>query len=347
MLENMYGLTLAEIEQKITALKLQKFRAKQIADWMYKKGASSFAEMTNIGKAMQETLSEHFVIQRPTLIEKWDSSDGETTKFLLGFGDGVAVESVLMRHNYGSSICISTQAGCAMGCAFCASTVHGVERNLTSGEMLAEVLFIDDYLRQNEDKKVDTMVLMGSGEPMMNYENVVKFMRLVHEPYTLGISYRSITLSTAGIVEGIDRLAAEEIPVSLAISLHAPNDDIRSELMPINKKYGIAAVVAAGKRYGDTTKRRVTYEYLLIAGVNDSDDNAKELARLIRGQLASVNLIPLNPVTERDFKRPSSARIEKFLQILTERHIAATVRREMGTDIAAACGQLRNQHIEK
>lgn len=275
-----------------------------------------------------------------------DAADGRTSKFLLAFSDGAAVEAVLMRQPYGNSICISTQAGCNMGCSFCASTLHGLARDLTAGEMLAEVLFIEEMLR-SQGGKVDTMVLMGSGEPLMNYENVVDFLRLLHEEYVLNISYRSITLSTSGIVSAIDRLAEEGMPLTLSISLHAPREELRSELMPINRKYPLSDVVAAGKRYAEKTGRRVTYEYILIRDVNDGEREARELAELLEGQLASVNLIPINPVKERGFERPSEERTAAFCRALTRRHITATVRREMGVDIQAACGQLRNRHMSE
>ena len=345
MEQNLFGMDVAALQAALASLRLPKFRAKQIAQWMYEKGATSFDAMTNLSKDLRAELAEHFEIFAAQPKDILQSADGKTSKYLLEFADGTAVESVLMRQPYGNSICISTQAGCAMGCAFCASTLHGRARDLTAGEMLAEVIFIDQLLRK-EGKKVDTMVLMGSGEPLMNYENVLAFLHLVHDDAILGMSYRNITLSTSGIVPNIYRLADEGIPVSLSISLHAPEDALRSELMPINRKYPMADVIAAGKAYGDQTKRRVTYEYILIDGVNDSEAHAAELAKLLRGQLASVNLIPINPVTERHPLRPSKERIDAFEAYLAAHHIAVTVRREMGTDINAACGQLRNRHIE-
>ncbi|MFC2741461.1 MAG: 23S rRNA (adenine(2503)-C(2))-methyltransferase RlmN, partial [Selenomonas sp.] len=287
-----------------------------------------------------------YTIDTPLLRARLDAADGRTSKFLLAFSDGAAVEAVLMRQPYGNSICISTQAGCNMGCSFCASTLHGLARDLTAGEMLAEVLFIEEMLK-SQGGKVDTMVLMGSGEPLMNYENVVDFLRLLHEEYVLNISYRSITLSTSGIVPAIDRLAEEGMPLTLSISLHAPREELRSELMPINRKYPLSDVVAAGKRYAEKTGRRVTYEYILIRDVNDGEREARELAELLEGQLASVNLIPINPVKERGFERPSEERTAAFCRALTRRHITATVRREMGADIQAACGQLRNRHMSE
>jgi 23S rRNA (adenine2503-C2)-methyltransferase len=312
---------------------------------MYGQGVVDFAAMPNLPKDLREKLAQAFAIERPVLRDRQDSSDGQTSKFLLEFADGVAVETVLMRQSYGNSICVSTQAGCNMGCVFCASTLHGMVRNLTTGEILSQVFFINELL-QREGQKVDTMVIMGSGEPMMNYEAVVAFMRLCHAPYCLNMGYRNITISSSGIVPELYRLAEENIPVTLSISLHAPNDALRSELMPINQKYPLADVVAAARHYADTTKRRVTYEYILIEGVNDGEEQAAELCQLLRGQLASVNLIPINPVVERNLRRPSPERIQAFERYLSRKHITVTVRREMGNDIQAACGQLRNQHLK-
>lgn len=345
-MENLFGKTAEEVGRKLAFENVPAYRARQIISWMYQKGARTFEEMTELPRSLRGALSDTFVIDRGRMLEKWNSADGMTTKYLLGFSDGVAVETVLMRQSYGNSICISTQAGCAMGCAFCASTLHGSLRNLTRSELLDEVLFLEEKLRA-EGSKVDTIVLMGTGEPLMNYEHVLSFLRLLHEPYCLGLSYRHMTLSTSGIVSGIKQLMTEGIPLTLSISLHAPNDEIRTRLMPINHRYPVREVIAAGRAYGERTKRRVTYEYILIAGVNDGAEEARELSRLLRGQLAGVNLIPLNPIRERDWARPDEAKITKFARILTERHIAVTVRKEMGTDIQAACGQLRNQYMEK
>ena len=343
-MENIFGLSVPEMENRCASLRIPAYRARQIAEWMYKKGADSFEAMTNLPNALRAFLPSVFSISWAECVQRWDSVDDCTSKFLLRFEDGVTVETVLMRQPYGNSVCVSTQAGCAMGCAFCASTLHGVTRDLTAGEMLAEVLFINEMLRGSA-QKVDMLVLMGSGEPMMNYDNVLAFLRLIHADYCLNISYRNITLSTSGIIPGIERLKKEGLPITLSISLHAANDVLRSELMPINRKYPLREVVAAGKEYGAYTKRRVTYEYILINGVNDSKKDAGNLANLLRGQLASVNLIPINPVRERNWERPPKERINQFLSMLEEFHITATVRREMGADIQAACGQLRNQHL--
>lgn len=230
-----------------------------------------------------------------------------------------------------------------MGCVFCASALHGLTRNLTAGEILAQVVYVNDLLRQDQ-ARVDTIVIMGSGEPLMNYDAVLRFIHLCHDGAVLGLSYRNVTLSTSGIVPMMERLAQEQIPITLSISLHAPNDEIRSALMPINKKYGIEAVVAAGAAYADQTGRRITYEYIMIAGCNDSPACARALGDLLQGQLANVNLIPANPVPERGLDRPALDKVGTFFAILQKKWINVTLRKEMGADIQAACGQLRNRH---
>lgn len=344
---NIFGMDLAELNSVLKPYNLPNYRAKQIAEWLYRKSAASFADMTNLSLALRQKLSADFCIARPHIKDRLNSADGKTIKYLLEFADGTAVETVLMQHPYGNSVCVSTQAGCAMGCVFCASTLHGRARNLTAGEILSQVIIFNDLLQREQNAAVDTIVIMGSGEPLENYDNVLKFIRLVHEPYTLNIGYRNITLSTSGIVPNMLKLATENIPISLAVSLHAPNNDLRSKIMPINRKYPLSDVVQAAKNYADKTGRRITYEYILIADLNDSGHEAAELASLLRGQLASVNLIPINPVLERNLLRPSQKRIMAFENYLQSKHINVTLRREMGTDIQAACGQLRNKHIQK
>ena len=337
---NLFGKTLDELEFELSKINLPKFRAKQLAAWIYQRGVHSFDEMTDLSKSMRQNLSERYVIEGAKLISRLDSKDDLTTKYLLAMDGSTAVETVLMRHDYGNSICISTQAGCAMGCKFCASTVRGLERNLTSAEILSEVIFVNDQLR-NTNQKVDTIVVMGIGEPLMNYDNLIRFLKLIHEPYTLGLSYRKITVSTCGIVPNIYKLAAENLPITLSISLHAPTDVLRSQLMPINERFNINEVVEAGGKYGDDTGRRVTYEYILIEEVNDTEEHARQLAKLLRKQLANVNLIPINPVSGKNFCRPSKERIKRFEEILKGCGIGATIRKEMGANINAACGQLR------
>ncbi len=319
----------------------KKFRAGQIAAWIYQRGVHSFDGMNDLSKELRARLSEMYSIEPARLITQLNSPS--TTKFLLEL-NGARVECVLMRHDYGNSVCISSQVGCAMGCAFCASTLNGCQRNLTAVEMLAQVVFINDRLRA-ESQKVDSIVVMGTGEPLQNFDNLIGFLKMIHEPYTLGMSYRRIVVSTCGIVPNIDRLAASDIPITLSISLHAPTDELRSQLMPINRTFDIKTVVEAGGRYADRTGRRVTYEYILIDGVNDSTEHARQLATLLKNQLANVNLIPINPVEGKSFRRPSKERIKDFVTVLESRGLGSTVRKEFGAEIDAACGQLRNRDL--
>ena len=342
---NIFGWTKERLAEVLKEHDIPRFRADQIVRWMYQHGAVSFHAMDNLSKPLRAQLAEQFSIERPKVLSRLHSADGATIKLLYEFVDGQTAETVLMRHSYGNSVCVSTQAGCRMGCAFCASTLHGLQRNLTAGEIAAQVLGMADFLRQ-EGARVDTIVVMGSGEPLENYDHVIAALRLIHEDYTIGLSYRGVTLSTSGIVPGIERLAEEGIPLSLSISLHAPTDALRSEIMPVNRMYPLADVLRAACMYAEQTKRRVTYEYILIRDLNDGVCEAEQLAKLLRGQLASVNLIPINPVAERNLLRPSKETIRRFQKVLEERHITVTLRREMGTDIQAACGQLRNRLME-
>ncbi|MBR1397147.1 MAG: 23S rRNA (adenine(2503)-C(2))-methyltransferase RlmN [Selenomonadaceae bacterium] len=341
--KNLFGITIDELKVELSKLNIPAFRADQIAAWIYKRGAESFDEMTDLSKNLRQQLNDLYTIRMVELIDKLESKDGLTTKFLLQFEDGANVETVLMRHNYGNSICISTQVGCAMGCKFCASTLKGLQRNLTAAEILAEVVFVNNLL-QLSNQKVDTIVIMGIGEPLMNFDNLIQFLKLIHEPYTLNLSYRKITVSTCGIVPNIYKLAELNLPITLSISLHAPNNELRSHLMPINNNFNINEVVAAGRDYGDTTGRRVTYEYILIDELNDTIKHARQLSNLLKNQLANVNLIPINPVAEKDFRRPSKERVKMFYDYLNSHGIGATVRKEMGAAINAACGQLRISH---
>lgn len=341
--KNLFGLTLAELETELADL--PKFRAKQIAQWIYQRGAISFGDMTNLSKNLRADLDKNFTLQTPQLARKLVSKDNLTTKFLLAYPDGAAVETVLMRHDYGNSICISTQVGCAMGCKFCASTLNGLQRNLTAAEMLGEIIFVQNFLRE-ENKKIDTLVVMGTGEPLTNFDNLLKMLKLLHESYTLGLSFRKVTISTCGIVPAIRKLIAEKIPVTLSISLHAPNNKLRSEIMPVNAAFPLGEVLKVGALYAQETGRRVTYEYILIGGVNDSEEHARQLAKILAGQLCNVNLIPINPVDERNFQPPTRNAIQKFFHFLNSHGISATVRKEFGAGIDAACGQLRNQNLQ-
>lgn len=344
MKANLMGLYAEEIAALIQAQGLESYRAKQIAEWIYRGNASDFAAMTNLSKSQRELLNEHYYIGQLTEQDRQESQDGRTSKYLLAMEDGQAIETVWMRQPYGNSVCVSTQAGCAMGCQFCASTIGGLVRNLTAGEILSQVLFVN-RLAKEDDGNVNTIVIMGSGEPLANYEEVLRFIKLCHANYSLNLSYRSITLSTSGVVPGIERLDEEKIPINLSISLHAPNNAVRSAIMPVNRRYPIESVLEAAGQYARTTGRRVTYEYTLIKDVNDQIEHARELAGRIKGQLANVNLIPVNPVPERGLLRPRPETIEKFAGELKRQRINVTVRREMGTDIQAACGQLRNKSI--
>lgn len=336
--KNLFGLTLQELETELEPL--PKFRAKQIAAHIYKHGSKTFDDMNDLPKALRSELSERYEIKIAELLTRLDSRDGLTTKFLLAFADGAAVEIVIMRHDYGNSVCISSQVGCQMGCKFCASTLKGLQRNLTAAEMLGEIFFAEEFLR-GDGQKLDTVVIMGSGEPLMNFDELMKMLRLLHEDYCLGMSYRKITISTCGIVPSIKKLRDEKIPVTLSISLHAPDDKLRSALMPINSAFGLKSLLAAGDDYAQATGRRVTYEYILLSGVNDTEEHARRLAKNLSGQLANVNLIPFNPVDERGFNPPTNTAVKKFFHFLNTHGISATIRKEMGADVNAACGQLR------
>ena len=339
---NCFGLALEELQEILVSQGAEKYRARQVAEWMYRRQAKTFSEMTSLPSAMRKQLAERLAIVRPVLRQELRSADGKTAKSLLALADGCTVETVLMRHGYGNSVCVSSQVGCAMGCRFCASTLAGFVRNLTAGEMLGQIVYWQEILAC-EQQKVDTVVVMGIGEPLLNYDNLLKFIRLCHADYGPGMSYRSFTVSTCGLVPEIDRLAGEGLPINLAISLHAPDDVLRSALMPVNRRYNVAEVVDAGNRYARTTGRRVTYEYNLIAGINDQPAHAEKLAVLLTGQLAAVNLIPLNPVPELKLKQPERSAVLKFASILQDHGIAVTIRKEMGGEIKAACGQLRAQ----
>lgn len=341
----LFGLFVSEIAEAIQPLGIQKYRAAQIAHWLYKQGVSAFQEMTNLPAAQRDVLAASFAVPAVSCVARQDSADGRTTKYLLSLSDNQAVETVLMRQPYGNSVCVSTQIGCAMGCLFCASALGGVVRNLESSEILAQVLYIQHELAK-EGQTVTSVVIMGSGEPFLNYDNVLRFVRLCHDPAILGLGYRSFTVSTSGIVPGINRLAAEGLPLTLAISLHAPTDELRTTLMPINKTYKIADILAAADHYAALSGRRITYEYTLIRDVNDQLHHARLLVSLLRGKLAAVNLIPVNPVPDHNLHRPASAAIEAFAAALKKGGLAVTVRREMGTDIQAACGQLRKRARE-
>ncbi len=337
--------TLSEIESLAAPLGGPKFRAKQLYEWV-SRGAPSFDDMTNLSAEFRKKLAELFQ-PMPCVIEReLTSNDKKTTKFLLRFSDNVLIETVLMHTNYGASVCVSSQAGCAMGCKFCASTLLGVTRDLTDIEMLAQT-YIASFVASRNDTRLSHMVVMGSGEPLMNTKNVISFLEMAHDPDGLNIGYRHMTVSTCGIVSGMNELIAWGNPINLAISLHAPTDELRSKIMPINQKYHLNEILATADKWVNKTNRLVTYEYILLGGVNDSADDAIKLSKLLHGKLAMVNIIPWNPVDERDFKSVARNTIHEFVNILEQNNINVTVRRERGSDIDSACGQLRHQTIKK
>ena len=319
-----------------SGVKFEKFRAKQIFSWLMK-GVSDFAEMTNISAKQRDVLSENCYIALPKIHRKFVSKLDGTVKYLFELHDGERIESVFMRYKHRNTICISTQAGCRMGCSFCASTLAGLSRHLTPSEMLGQIL----AAQNDTGERISNIVMMGIGEPLDNYDNSVKFLKLVNSPDGINIGYRHISLSTCGVVTGIDKLAKEDLPITLSISLHAPNQEYRESIMPVAKKWDINALIDACKRYIGVTGRRISFEYAMIDGVNDSTECAKQLTELLRGMLCHVNLIPLNDVKERDYRRSSTKAIENFVKILGNNGITATVRRRLGSDINASCGQLR------
>lgn len=331
-----------QLKTYLTGLGQPGFRAAQIFRWLHQ--GVIFADMSNLPKTFREALSGQAVDMPLRLQASYPSKKDQTVKFLNACTDGNVIESVLMQYHYGYSLCISTQVGCKMGCAFCASTLHGCVRNLSAGEMLAQVLLANQYL--GVSGKVGHVVLMGSGEPLDNYENVVAFLRLINHPDGLNLSLRSISVSTCGLVPEINRLAGEKLPITLSISLHAPNDAIRRQIMPIASRYPIEELMSAVRAYVEQTGRRVVFEYALIDRLNSEPAHARELAKLVAGLQCHVNLIPLNRVAERNLEPASPRAVQTFLDTLTALHVSATVRREMGADISGACGQLRNQHLK-
>ncbi|MZI79551.1 23S rRNA (adenine(2503)-C(2))-methyltransferase RlmN [Clostridium butyricum] len=340
-MNNLLDYTLDELKVWMSENGESAFRGKQILSWIYK-GVMDFKGMKNIPKSLINKLEENFTITMPEIVEVYKSELDGTEKFLLGFSDGNLIESVLMRYKHGNSICISTQVGCRMGCKFCASTIEGRVRNLTTGEILSEVIAVQNYIGE----RISNIVLMGSGEPLDNYDNVVKFLEIVSADYGLNIGQRHITLSTCGIVPKIYELADKELSITLAISLHAFSDEKRKEIMPIANKYTISELLEACRYYLNKTKRRITFEYALVKDVNDGMEDAKALGKLLSGMLCHVNLIPVNEIKENSFKRSSKKAIDDFSEVLRNNGIEVTTRREMGSDINAACGQLRRSYIE-
>ena len=332
--------TYEELEAFLLELGEKRFRAGQVFAWL-SKGAQSFDEMTNLSKPLREKLAQTSMLSRAHIAEKYVSKIDGTVKYLIEFDDGECVETVVMRYHHGVTVCISSQVGCAMGCGFCASTIGGKKRDLLAGEILLQVILAQDDIGE----RISNIVMMGIGEPLDNFENVRRFLINVNDARGLNIGYRHISLSTCGLVDGIDRLAQMDIPITLSISLHAPNDEIRSRTMPVNRRYPIRELLAACRRYQAVTTRRISFEYAMIDGVNDSAADAAELARLLKGILCHVNLIPVNTVAERSYRRSSTAALKRFISVLEEAGIPATVRRTLGADISASCGQLRKKRL--
>ncbi|MBA4494764.1 23S rRNA (adenine(2503)-C(2))-methyltransferase RlmN [Paenactinomyces guangxiensis] len=318
------------------------WRAGQMMDWLYVKRVDSFDEMTNLPKGLRTELDETFHFRALDVITTQESKDG-TVKFLFGLYDGHAIETVIMRHNYGNSVCVTTQVGCRIGCTFCASTLGGLKRNLTAGEIVAQVMMAQKYL-DRENGRVKSVVVMGSGEPFENYEATIHFIRILNSDRGLNIGQRHITVSTSGVVPNIYRFADEDWQVGLAISLHAPNQDLRSSLMPINRRFPLAELLDSCWYYLEKTGRRLTFEYALIGGKNDQNAHAHELGKLLKGMNCLVNLIPVNYVPERNYTRTPRNQIFEFKRILETYKVNTTIRREHGHDIDAACGQLRARH---
>ncbi len=332
------SMDMTQLQIFVEGLGEKKFRAKQLYQWMHQKLATDFEEMSNLSKDFRAKLAEYSELHCVKVIRRQVSQDG-TTKFLMELPDGNTVESVLMKYHHGNSVCISTQVGCRMGCRFCASTVGGLVRSLRTSEMLDQIYEIQRITKQ----RVSNVILMGIGEPLDNYENVVRFIRMLSGADGLHISQRNITLSTCGLVDQIRRLMEEKLTITLAISLHAPNDILRARMMPIANRYSIQEIMQVCREYIEQTGRRITFEYSMVEGTNDTPEHARELSRLLHGLLCHVNLIPLNPVEGRMGSRSKKMNVQDFKKVLERNHINVTVRREMGSDIDAACGQLRNQ----
>lgn len=337
MLKDIRSLSYDELATEIIELGFPKFRVNQIFSWIHEKCVSSFDEMTNISKDMRAKLTEYFYFDNCAINTKLVSKIDDTVKYLFTLTDGEYVESVVMKYKYGYSICISTQVGCKMGCTFCASAIGGFVRQLSTGEMLSEI-----YTAQKDlNVKINHLVLMGTGEPLDNYDNVMNMLKLITNEKGQNMSMRHISLSTCGIVPKIYELADEKLGLTLSVSLHAPNDNIRNQSMPVNKVYKTDELLKACKHYADKTSRRISFEYAMIKGVNDSDECAFELADRLKNILCHVNLIPVNNVRETNYIKSSVERQKRFIDILSSRGITATVRRTLGSDINASCGQLR------
>ncbi len=337
MKKDIKSMTVDELKEELIALGEKAFKAEQIYSWLHKHNVDKFDEMTNISKDLRANLEKNYDIYTCAIEKKLVSVYDETVKYLFRLNDGELIESVVMKYKYGYTICVSSQVGCRMGCSFCASGIAGFIRNLTPSEILSQI-----YVAQKDlSVRISHIVMMGVGEPLDNFDNVMRFLKMVSDEKGINIGMRNISLSTCGVVSGIKKLMEEKLQLTLSISLHAPNDDIRNRTMPVNNKWNIDTLLSACKEYIRVTNRRISFEYAMISGVNDSDDCARELAGRLRGMLCHVNLIPVNSVKERDYKKSNRDRIISFINILEKNGINATVRRTLGSDINASCGQLR------
>lgn len=341
--KDIVSLSFDELKKEMEGIGEKAFRAKQIYEWLHVKLADSFEEMTNLSKALREKLDSEYRIPLVKMVDRQISQIDGTNKFLFQMDDGHVVESVLMRYKHGNSVCISSQVGCRMGCKFCASTIGGLERNLLPSEMVREIY----QIQKISGERVANVVVMGSGEPLDNYDNFVRFVHLISDEHGLHISQRNITVSTCGIVPNMRRLADEQLQITLALSLHGSTQEKRKVLMPIANKYELPEVLEACDYYFEKTGRRITFEYSLVHGVNDTDEDAKELNELLKTRNCHLNLIPVNPIKERNFEKPSRKSAENFKNKLEKNGINVTIRREMGSDIDGACGQLRRRFVEK
>ncbi len=349
MMENkirLSGMFLPEIEDYMKSLGEGRFRAKQVHEWLMR--GADFSEMTNLSKNLRQKLSENAIAQSIKILESIESKLDGTEKYLYELLDGNIIEGVRMRYHHGDTLCVSTQVGCRMGCAFCASTLEGCVRNLTADEMVGQILIVNKHITDKfGEGRIHNVVLMGSGEPMDNYDEVIRFLKLLNDPNGLNISLRNVSLSTCGLVPGIKRLSEEGMPVTLSISLHAPNDEVRKRLMPVANAYAMNDLLKACREYIEKTGRRVIFEYAMVRDVNSALEHADELASRLRGMQCHVNLIPLNDVKERNLFSPGEKAIRDFQKRLEDRHISVTRRREMGDDIQGACGQLRRSRLNE
>ena len=332
-----------ELEETMAAMGEKPFKGRQLFEWLHKKTVGSYGQMTNLSQKLRQQLEEKYPLARLEVVDVETSAIDGTQKYLFGLADGNVIESVLMRYHHGNSVCISSQVGCRMGCRFCASTIGGLIRNLTASEMLDQVYRIQELTGE----RVSNVVVMGTGEPLDNYNNLVRFVRILSDEKGQNISHRNITVSTCGIVPRIRQLADEGLGITLALSLHAPNDEKRRELMPIANRYSLEEVLPACQYYFEKTGRRITFEYSLVGGKNDGQEDARQLADLISGLNCHVNLIPVNPIKERDYVQSGKKVIGNFKNKLEKYRINVTIRREMGRDINGACGQLRRSYLDK